>query len=136
MLSFRVDLTVLVWKFCSTRIKIILFPHFDQIGIVDAVYNIYSIIQAGQQLQPMKSVQIVTEADKILELCIMENPVYNTSLQTHEHSTIHLISLSFKDDSESNKVALTLSSMMIIIKSDQAIIWRWYNDSTDLERER
>ena len=88
--------------------KIILFPHFDQIGIVDAVYNIYSIIQAGQQLQPMKSVQIVTEADKILELCIMENPVYNTSLQTHEHSTIHLISLSFKDDSESNTVALNI----------------------------
>ena len=54
-------------------------------GIVGVVYNIYSIIQAGQQLQPMKSVQIVSEADKILELCIMENPVYNTSLQTQHH---------------------------------------------------
>ena len=52
-------------------------------GIVGVVHNIYSIIQAGQQLQPMKSVQIVTKADKILELCIMENHVYKTTALTN-----------------------------------------------------
>ena len=59
-------------------------------GIVGVVYNIYSIIQAGQQLQPMKSVQIVTEADKILELCIMENHVNNTTALTNSENISQL----------------------------------------------